>query len=90
MYSKYIRASSLCLLRDSVTLSGWADGKTKDIINCLYITFKAEARDYGKGRYISDVRCGVRPITMPLCQLANQSRLQEGLLENDAFERGGV
>ncbi len=25
---------------------------------------KAEARDYGKGRYISDESCGVRPITM--------------------------
>ncbi len=25
---------------------------------------KAEARDYGNGRYISDVACGVRPIRM--------------------------
>ncbi len=44
----------------------WTDGKTKDIINCLYFTLilKAEAHDYGKGRYISDAACGVRPITM--------------------------
>ncbi len=37
---------------------------------CLYILtvftiiWKAEARYYGKGRYISDAACGVRPITM--------------------------
>ncbi len=32
---KHIRASSQCLSRDSVPLSGWTDGKTKDIINDL-------------------------------------------------------
>ncbi len=33
----------------------WTDGKTKGIINFIYIyLLKAEARDYGKGRYNSD------------------------------------
>ncbi len=39
-----------------------ANAKTKDIIN-LFIS-KAKARDYGKGRNISDAACGVWPITM--------------------------
>ncbi len=45
---KHIRASSLCLSRDSVPVSGpdvmvklWTDGKTKDIINCLYMNFES-------------------------------------------------
>ncbi len=33
---------------------------------CSPLGLKAEACDYGKGRYISDAACGVRPITM-LC-----------------------
>ncbi len=78
-------ASSPCLSRDFVPLSTWTDGKTEDIINCLYIPFDAEARNYGKGRYISDAACGVRPITMhcdswPIradCTCRKEGRLRE-------------
>ncbi len=38
---KHIQASSLSLSHDSVPLSAWTDGKTKDIINCLYIYFES-------------------------------------------------
>ncbi len=55
---KHIRASLLCLSRDSV----------------FTLVLKAEARDYGKGSYISDTACGVRPITIHWVW-ANQSRL---------------
>ncbi len=40
----------------------WTDGKTKDIINFFTLLLKAEARNYGKGSYISEMACGVRPI----------------------------
>ncbi len=30
-----------CLSHDSVLLSAWTDGKTKDIINCFYIYFES-------------------------------------------------
>ncbi len=59
-----------------------------------------KARDYGKGRYISDSCCGVRPITMhwvswPIradCSCRNEGlcRKQRGFIENNAFERGGA
>ncbi len=61
---KHIRASSLCLSRDSVLLSAWSDGKTKDIINCLYIYFERRSSQLWKGVLLSEVACGVRPITM--------------------------
>ncbi len=61
---KHIRASSLCLSRDFVLLSAWTDGKTKDIINCLYIYFERWSSQLWKGVLLSEVACGVRPITM--------------------------
>ncbi len=42
----------------------WTDGKTNDIINCLYFSFKSWSSRLRKGSYISDTACGVRPITM--------------------------
>ncbi len=42
----------------------WTDGKTKDIINWLYFNFESWSTRLGKGHYISDAACGVRPITM--------------------------
>ncbi len=45
---------------------------------------KAEARDYGKGRYISDECLWCSANHNALCQLANQSRLhlsEEGTLQ---------
>ncbi len=38
--------------------------KLRTLLTVFTFILKAEARDYGKGRYISDVACGVRPITM--------------------------
>ncbi len=48
--------------------------KLRTLLSVFTFILKAKARDYGKGRYISDAASGVRPITMH-CQLANQSRL---------------
>ncbi len=39
-------------------------GKLRTLLTVFTLILKAEARDYGKGRYISDTACGVRPITM--------------------------
>ncbi len=36
----------------------------RTLLTVFTLVLKAEARDYGKGNYISDAACGVRPITM--------------------------
>ncbi len=38
--------------------------KLRMLLTVFIFTLKAEAGDYGKGCYISDAVCGVRPITM--------------------------
>ncbi len=38
--------------------------KLRTLLTVFSLVLKAEALDYGKGRYISDAACGVRPITM--------------------------
>ncbi len=38
--------------------------KLTTLLTVFTLILKAETRDYGKGRYISDVACGVRPITV--------------------------
>ncbi len=38
--------------------------KPRTLLTVFTLILKAKARDFGKGRYISDVACGVRPITM--------------------------
>ncbi len=38
----------------------WTDGKTKDIINCLYFSFESWSSRLWKGSYISDAACGVQ------------------------------
>ncbi len=38
--------------------------KLRTLLTVFTFILKAEAHDYGKGRYISDAACGVRPITM--------------------------
>ncbi len=38
--------------------------KLRTLLTVFTLILKAEARDYGKGRYISDSACVVRPITM--------------------------
>ncbi len=38
--------------------------KLRTLLTVFTFILKAKARDYGKGCYISDTACGVRPITM--------------------------
>ncbi len=38
--------------------------KLRTLLTVLSLVLKAEARNYGKGHYISYAACGVRPITM--------------------------
>ncbi len=38
--------------------------KLRTFLTVFTLILKVEARDYGKGRYISDAAYGVRPITM--------------------------
>ncbi len=38
--------------------------KLRTLLTVFTFILKAKARDYGKGRYISDAACGVQPITM--------------------------
>ncbi len=38
--------------------------KLRTLLTVFNLVLKAEACDYGKGRYISDSACVVRPITM--------------------------
>ncbi len=38
--------------------------KVRTLLTVFTFILKAKARDYGKGRYICDAACGVRPITM--------------------------
>ncbi len=38
--------------------------KLRTLLTVFTLVLKAEALDYGKGRYISDAAYGVRPITM--------------------------
>ncbi len=52
-------------------------------------TLKAEARDCGKGNYISDSCLWCLGNNNALVQLANQSRLRRrGFVENNVFVRG--
>ncbi len=78
---KYIRASSsvtrLCSpLRLELMV------KLRTLLTVFTFILKAEARDYGKGRYISDSCLWCSANHNALGQLANQSRLH--LLEGGA------
>ncbi len=37
--------------------------KQRTLLTVFTLVLKAEARDYGKGSYICDAACGVRPIS---------------------------
>ncbi len=49
--------------------------KLRTLLTVFIFTLKAEAHDYGKGRYISDACLWCSANHNELCQLANQSRL---------------
>ncbi len=61
---KHIRASSLCLSCDCSPFGLELMVKLRTLLTVFALILKAKARDYGKGCYISDMACGVRPITM--------------------------
>ncbi len=90
---KLIRASSLCL--SPLILSWtWTDGKTKDIINCLYIYFESWSSRLSKGalhfRLLLAV-FGQSQCTVPVGQ-SEQTALvgRRDFVEKEAFERGGA
>ncbi len=49
---------------DSVPLGFELMVKLRTLLTVFTFNLKDKARDYGKGCYISDPACGVRPITM--------------------------
>ncbi len=51
--------------------------KLRTLLTVFPVILKAETRDYGKGSYISDAACGVRPITMH-CVRADYACRKEG------------
>ncbi len=61
---KCIWASLLSLTRLCSPLGLVLMVKLRTLLTVFTLVLKAEALDYGKGRYISDAACGVRPITM--------------------------
>ncbi len=72
----------------------WTDGKTRTLLTIFTFILKDKARNYGKGRYISDVACVVRPITM-LCARwpirADCACRKEGLCrKRSVWERQGM
>ncbi len=67
--------------------------KLRTLLTLFTLGLKAEASDYGMGRYISNAACGVRPITMNCASWpirADCACLKEGFVENDTVERGGA
>ncbi len=72
----------------------WTDGKTIFFLSLVFIfTLKADALDYGKGRYISDacLWCSANHNALSAGQ-SEQTALvgRRGFVENYAFERGGA
>ncbi len=61
---KHTLASSLCLSCDCSSLGLELMVKLRTLLTVFARILKAKACDYGKGLYISDAACGVRPITM--------------------------
>ncbi len=79
---KHIRASSLSVTRLCSTFRLELMVKRRILLTVFTLVLKVESRDYGKGSYISDTACGVRPITMHWVSLpirANCACQKEGL-----------
>ncbi len=68
--------------------------KPRTLLTVFTLILKAKARDFGKGRYISDVACGVRPITMHWVSWpirADCACRKEGLCrKRSVWERRGI
>ncbi len=66
--------------------------KLRTLLTVFTLVLKAEARNYGKGSYISNAACGVRPNTMHWSVGQSEQTVLVGrrdFVENEAFERGG-
>ncbi len=91
---KHIRASYRVCHATLFPFQAWTDGKTKDIINCLYFSFESWSSRLWKGSYISDAACGVRPITMHCASWpirADCACRKDGLCRNQSvWERRGI
>ncbi len=91
---KYIRASSLRLSATLFPSRAWTDGKTKDIINCLYIYFESWSSRLWKGAL--HFRLVLVVFGQSQCSgLVGQSEQtalvgRMDFVENEAFERGGA
>ncbi len=68
--------------------------KLRTLLTVFTLILKAEARDYGKGHYISYAACGVRPITMHCASWpirADCACRKEGLCrKRSVWERRGI
>ncbi len=67
--------------------------KLRTVLTVFTLVLKAEARNCGKGRYISDVACGVRLSQCSLSVGQSEQTVLVGrmdFVENEAFERGGA
>ncbi len=68
--------------------------KLRTLLTVFTFILKAESHDYGKGRYISDAACGVRPITMHCASWpirADSACREEGLCRKQCvWERRGI
>ncbi len=68
--------------------------KLRTLLTVFTLILKAEACDYGKGRYISNAACGVRPITMHCASWpirADCTCRKEGLCrKRSIWERWGI
>ncbi len=64
--------------------------KLRTLLTVFTLILKTEARDYGKGRYISDAACCVRSITMHCAVGQSEQTVLVGRRDFEAFERGGA
>ncbi len=67
--------------------------KLRTLLTVFTLVLKAEVRDYGKGSYISDAACGIRPITMHCASWpirADCACRKEGLCRKRSFEEAGL
>ncbi len=78
----------------TVPSRAWTDAKLRTLLTVFTFILKAEARDYGKGRYISNAFFGVRPITMHCASWpirADCACRKEGLCRKQSvWERRGI
>ncbi len=66
--------------------------KLRTLLTLFTLVLKAEASDYGMGRYISNAACGVRPITMHCASWpirADCACLKEGFVETTQLREAG-